>query len=99
METNNIVTLIRDESELKSMGDFPSVLETVIIEWQAKQRKNNKYFDGYKELAYLLNYHPHSIRSYTDSFEPKFPTVNTLVAICRITGDRRPIEYLNEKVQ
>lgn len=90
-----------ESKEKASMNNFPNILETVINDWQQNKRKNerNQFFDAYKEIAYSLNIHPQTVRKYVNTYNPSFPPVNTLVAMCRIMGDYRPIQYLAETVK
>ena len=78
------------------MSELPSILENTILNWQQANRKNNRYFNGYNELAHLLNVHPMTLRKYTNQFNPEFPKVNLLVSICNLCGDYTALEFLND---
>jgi hypothetical protein len=91
LESNNILNGL-------TMNDFPNILEEAILTWEKNMRRklNNKFFCGYRELSILVGLAPSTLRSYTDEFTPKFPTLLSLTQICAVINDLRPIEFYFE---
>ena len=97
MKNNQPLILCENENKKElNLSELPSILENTILNWQQANRKNNRYFNGYNELAHLLNVHPMTLRKYTNQFNPEFPKVNLLVSICNLCGDYTALEFLND---
>lgn len=78
----------------ESLYNLPLILHNTILNWETEQRVNgNKFYQGYEELAALLNLHPQTLRHYTNVSNPKYPPVNI------ITNDFTAWNYLNEGMQ
>jgi hypothetical protein len=86
------------ESDKINMSDFPILLKDVIDDFTSKLRskRNNPYLSGYKELETLTGRSASTLHSYTNEFNPVYPPVDVLYAICKATGDFRPMNFLND---
>ena len=87
--------IIQNYSEV-NLSQLPILLHNCILNWETNQRKNQPYFCGYDELALLLNLHPQTLRKYTNQYSGKFPPVNHLIGICKITNDFTPLDYITQ---
>ena len=92
--TNN-QKIFQNYSEV-NLSRLPIILHESILNWETEQRQNKKFFCAYEELGALLNLHPQTLRKYTNQYSGKYPPVNHLVGICKITGDYTPMEYIYE---
>lgn len=84
----------------ESLTKLPMILRETIFKWENSQReKGDKFFIGIEEIAALLNLHEQTIRKYCNSTNPVYPPINVLIAICKITNDYTPWNYLNDGIK
>ena len=77
-----------------NLTQLPILIHNTILNWETKQRTSQPYFSGYDNIASLLNLHPQTLRKYTNQYSGKFPPINVLIAVCKITNDFTPIRYV-----
>ena len=94
-QDNNNQKIFQNYSEV-NLSQLPILLHNSILNWETKQRQCQPYFSGYDELAILLNLHPQTLRKFSNQYSGKFPPVNVLIGICKITGDFTPLNYITD---
>lgn len=98
-KSNLKITPIKSEvNQERNLKEFAVILKRAILDWEYEMRSktNNKYFDGYEELARLVNLHPQTIRKYVNEFDLITPTVHHLIMICNAINNRTPIEFISD---
>jgi len=80
------------------LSRFTKVLKRSIMDYEDKIRRQSgdKYLDVYDELSALLSLSIPTIRKWTNEFNPDYPKVNQLTALCKIMDDKKPLEFLKD---
>lgn len=86
-----------------SMNEFPYLLKEAILNWgmAMKESTGREWFQTFDELSHLTNIAPSTLRKYCLEYsgDPKFPTVNNLITICKVISDWSAFRFLADYVK
>jgi hypothetical protein len=98
MTVKNNQTIIQSETENNggtSLRSLPIVLMSAIQSYGDLRRFESampEIYDVFEELSDLTGLAESTLRSYTNRHVPVYPTLSTLLLICKTISDRKPFD-------
>ena len=92
----NIIQLETQYFTEEALRRLPIILKRCIEDFEDFKRDETQddLFDVYEYIAEQLSLSTHTIRTWLNRFNPSYPKLDQLENLCRVIGDKKPLQYI-----